>query len=155
MRIKYLFFVLLIALNIVGCDMTKNLEGKLEKRVNKLYTHLQNREFEQVWEMGFKEGWETDFERMQETDFEQMREMGIEAEGRPPKDVFVEMAKAMQSFRIISFNIESMKIDGNKAKVRIKMVTEEKGQVDTDYFHYDYWVYKNGDWFLEDFARTE
>ena len=54
-----------------------------------------------------------------------------------------------------TFEILDMQIMKQHARVKMQVSSLEKDGSRSSEIHYDYWVFENGDWFLDDAARTE
>jgi len=54
-----------------------------------------------------------------------------------------------------TFKILDMQIMKQHSRVKMQVSSLEKDGSRSSEIHYDYWVFENGDWFLDDAARTE
>ena len=54
-----------------------------------------------------------------------------------------------------TFELAELQITGRRAKVKVRYSTLEDGGSRFTQIQYDYWVFENGDWFVDDSGRTE
>jgi len=57
-------------------------------------------------------------------------------------------------YKVVGYEIEEIRIDGYKAKVRMRTTKIEGSKKDTGEY-YDYWSYVKDNWYLDDLLRSD
>ncbi len=121
---------------IFGCAMLNSsendkMEKKLRERVAGVYQAYKERNFEKFM----------DFEK---SDYDKKR---------TKKEIIDDLKKSFPI--LIDYNIKEIKITGDKAKVKVAvmLVLDDKRNLSEIFF--DYWAFKDNDWYLLDFGKIQ
>jgi hypothetical protein len=134
MKKKFIIMLLLFFCFSQGCAMKSastiniNKEGKLKERVEEAYQYFKERKFDKF------------------TDY-------FEPEISQAPDRQEDISKANKGAAIlVNYKIIKIEITDKKAKVNMEASFFEKGKEEKQ-IHFDYWVFRDNDWFIYDFGK--
>ena len=118
-------------------DMPNNYsEERLRARITLAYSHFETGDFEAYGSM-LSEKNKRDFQAL-----EQDRKKNLQ------------MWQSILRMKPV-FKLLDLKISGQHAKAKVQASFLEQSGSRTSNVEYEYWVFENGDWFLDDAGRTE
>ncbi len=118
-------------------DMPSNYsEQRLRSRIALAWSHIGTGDFEAYVSMS-----------------SQKNRRDIQALGQDPQKS-LQMWQSILRMKPI-FRLLDLKISGEHAKAKVQASYLEESGSRTSNVEYEYWVFENGDWFLDDAGRTE
>jgi len=129
--ILFLFFSTIFGCAIFNSIENNKMEEKLRERVAGVYKAYKERNFEKFM----------DFEK---SDYDKKR---------TKKKIIDDLKKSFPI--LIDYNIKEIKITGDKAKVKVAVILILDDKRNLSEIFFDYWAFKDNDWYLLDFGKIQ
>ena len=129
--ILFLFFSTIFGCAILNFGESDKMEKKLRERVAGVYKAYKERNFEKFM----------DFEK---SDYDKKR---------TKKEIIDDLKKSFPI--LIDYNIKEIKITGDKAKVKVAVILILDDKRNLSEIFFDYWAFKDNDWYLLDFGKIQ